>query len=360
MAGGWTYLDNLIQSGLSTKGVTAPIGTPAYLAQLQPLIADSYANAVAAESSLGNTWSGQHVDPDWRNPEFNPTRNDNGYTRFDSRAYGAGLERAPTYAAAVPLWESYAVLKPGESGYDNYQRFVSNLSKYGGVDDWRTATDKQLFDAMDATFRQSQYQNTKENGFFDSSLGGILGSALTVGAGLLNPGLGAAVGAGIGAAKGGGIGDILLGGIQGYGGIPIPGQNGGTIPVFGLPDFGGSNKNSTTPQKPINDKEPVSIPLSIPLPLSFPTGPAQSGGPVGDQQPEQTVIPIIPGVPGVPPIQQQAQQPTSGGIPEITDRNISASGLIPIQGGYQRMPIPGPPLPMRYFDYGTNPFMRFV
>ena len=72
-----------------------------------------------------------------------------------------------------------------------------------------------LLDAIDARQRDVARKIQKENGFFDSTFGKILGAALPIAAGFI-PGIGTAAQIGLGAAMGGaggGVKGALLGGI---------------------------------------------------------------------------------------------------------------------------------------------------
>lgn len=184
------------------------------------------ARARAREArARANIWVGEHVNPDWRNPEYDPDRNANGYTRFDYSLYGSGLEQRETFASAVPMAEQYFALRSNQPGYDHAQRAKEILQRDFGVNDWRQATDRQLFEAFDLRFREVQKGNQIEH----NPLGGLIGPLLGVAASFI-PGVGpiaaGAIGGGFGSlASGGSLTDVLtdaaLGGAGGFVGSKV-------------------------------------------------------------------------------------------------------------------------------------------
>jgi hypothetical protein len=90
----------------------------------------------------------------------------------------------------------------------------------------RTGTSADLINGVDWYYRDLGRRMDKDNSFFGSLVGKIIGIGLTTVAGVINPWLGAAVGAGIGAASGGGFLGALMGGLGGYGWGNILGKAG--------------------------------------------------------------------------------------------------------------------------------------
>jgi len=80
----------------------------------------------------------------------------------------------------------------------------------------KTGTSADLINGMNWYYADLGRRMDKDNSFFGSLVGKIVGIGLTTIAGVINPWLGAAVGAGLGAATGG-ITGALMGGLGGYG-----------------------------------------------------------------------------------------------------------------------------------------------
>ena len=130
-----------------------------------------------------------------------------GPNRFDYTQYGGGLwsvgidPNAPDVDAQVQRWFG---AQPA-----NVQAEVRKGMQGG----------KSLTWAADWRGRDVARKIQKENGFFQSTLGQVLGTALQVGASFI-PGVGPLASAGIGALQGGltgGFRGALLGGLSGYG-----------------------------------------------------------------------------------------------------------------------------------------------
>jgi len=184
-----------------------------------------------------NNWTSptqSAADLAWVNPAYNPTQNDNGYTRFDPDVYGGGLERTQTYEQGARNFAGYASIPKGQPGYDHAQSAKANLLRNTGISDWKKATQKQLFDSFDLVMRGRQEDNQKENFKVGGFLKSLVGPALGVGLNFAFPGLGAvaagAIGGGVGGAvTGGGFKGALtgaaLGGAGGYIGGKFSGAN---------------------------------------------------------------------------------------------------------------------------------------
>jgi hypothetical protein len=99
----------------------------------------------------------------WTNSAYNPTQNDNGYTRFDPNVYGGGLERSKNFEAGARTFAKYQQLKPGQPGYDHAQGALKKLNHNFGIDNWRSASPRQLFESFDLEMRGLQEDNQKEN-----------------------------------------------------------------------------------------------------------------------------------------------------------------------------------------------------
>ena len=99
----------------------------------------------------------------WTNSAYNPTQNDNGYTRFDPNVYGGGLERSKNFEAGARTFAKYQQLKPGQPGYDHAQGALKKLKHNFGIDNWRAASPRQLFESFDLEMRGLQEDNQKEN-----------------------------------------------------------------------------------------------------------------------------------------------------------------------------------------------------
>ena len=193
--------------------------------------------------NLGSGWAMQDQTADeaaWTNSAYNLSQNDNGYTRFDPNVYGGGLEQSKSFEDGARTFARYQQLKPGQPGYDHAQGSLKKLKHNFGIDDWKSASPRQLFESFDLEMRGLQEDNQKEN--FKITPGSIAKLAAAAAATWATGGLaaGGAFGAGVAgsaAATGaiaGGVGSFtsgvlnnnlslkgvaggaLLGGIGGY------------------------------------------------------------------------------------------------------------------------------------------------
>ena len=129
-----------------------------------------------------------------------------GPNRFDFTARGAGLwsigidPNAPDAEAQAQRWFSS---QPAAVQAEVRKGLASNNNSLAQAADWRS--------------RDVARKIQKSNSFLDTTLGKVLGTAATIGAGFLPGGqfLAPAVGAGIGGAKGG-LKGAVLGGLGGY------------------------------------------------------------------------------------------------------------------------------------------------
>lgn len=137
-----------------------------------------------------------------------------GPNRYDYTQLGAGLWsvgidiNAPDARQQVDAW--MARLSPAER--------AEVMQAVNRPQPGRGSMDAYVYGA-DARQRDVARKIQKENGFFDSTLGKVLGTVAQVGLGFV-PGVGPALSAGLGAIQGGltgGIGGALLGGLGGYG-----------------------------------------------------------------------------------------------------------------------------------------------
>jgi len=113
-------------------------------------------------------------DDDWVNPQYNPNRNAGGYTRFDYKQTGSGLERAKTYKDGARIFDSYNKLKSGQPGY-THGNFARSYLKETFNTTPAKATDIQKFEAMDMAMRDVQRKNRRPKRKF--GVGDVLGIA---------------------------------------------------------------------------------------------------------------------------------------------------------------------------------------
>jgi hypothetical protein len=170
-----------------------------------------------------------------RNPGYDPDR---GNVRFNYTQYGSGANALQYIDDARHTFQTYSELSPNQQGYENFRNYQRALLHNTGISDWSQATNRELFEAIDDTFRGYQEDNQKENfsfgigdlakivaaatvtwatagaaaPYFGSTLGGTIATGALAGAagattsGLLNNNLslrGVATGAGIGGLLGG-------------------------------------------------------------------------------------------------------------------------------------------------------------
>ena len=160
--------------------------------------------------------------PAWQNPQYNPGRNDNGYTRYDHTQRGSGLEHSKTFADGARTFGTYNKLQQGQPGYTHAENARKNLTAMGVTA--ATATDEQKFDAMDLAMRGAQFKNKRPKRKFN------LGSALlnfapaAIGIATGNPLLAAGAAGAKTAAEGGSFGDILKDSAISYGSGAIGGK----------------------------------------------------------------------------------------------------------------------------------------
>ena len=170
-------------------------------------IADRNALAARMRNSAAQNNSGV-----WINPQYNPGRNDNGYTRYDYTQRGSGLEHSKTFADGARTFESYNKLQQNQPGWGHAENARKNLTAMGVS--VASASDEQKFDAMDLSMRSAQFKNQRPKRKF--SLGKlIMQVAPAIAGSLLLPGVGTALGTTISAGAGGAIGGALAGGIRG-------------------------------------------------------------------------------------------------------------------------------------------------
>ena len=94
------------------------------------------------------------------NPAFNPDRDN---VRFNYTQYGSGANAIKNFADARNVFKTYSELKPNQKGYENFRNYQKALSYKTGISEWGLATDRELFEAIDNTFRGYQEDNQKEN-----------------------------------------------------------------------------------------------------------------------------------------------------------------------------------------------------
>jgi len=149
------------------RGITARPGTPAFTSQLRTAAANMPPPRSYSEFyNVGSGWAMPEQTSEeaaWTNPAYNPTQNDNGYTRFDPNVYGGGLERSKNFESGARTFAAYQKLKPGQPGYDHAQGALKKLYHNFGIDNWRSASPRQLFESFDLEMRGLQEDNQKEN-----------------------------------------------------------------------------------------------------------------------------------------------------------------------------------------------------
>jgi hypothetical protein len=264
-----------------------------------------------------------------------------------------------------------------------------------------------IFD-IQARYNQEKNQRPK-SGILDS-LPGKIGLGL---AGLINPFAAAGLGAFAGGLSGeGGLLGAAKGALSGYGlgslthgftspGIPsgtdprFPGSLGGkgtirpgagpdlgtisdatgigfgttpggsTFPVFGpggpggggggVWDFPSPRLPGPRGPAPGSDTPTPWTPPFIPIPPLLPPGESPPGSDTAPPEEDPVIPPIIP-IPGTPPT-------GSGGSPSIPTPTAGPTYALGGGGGQQSFPpfqpgaIPGPPDPLKYFQFGQNPFL---
>ena len=102
--------------------------------------------------------------PVWQNQQYNPGRNDGGYTRYDHTQRGSGLEHSKTFADGARTFETYNKLQQGQPGYTHAQNARQNLTEMGVTA--ATASDEQKFDAMDLAMRGAMFKNKRKKRSF--------------------------------------------------------------------------------------------------------------------------------------------------------------------------------------------------
>ena len=112
------------------------------------------------EERLASLAEANALYADWINPSYRETATND---RYDYTQYGSGASAIRTYADARNVWDTYSKLTPDQPGYENYQNYLGALQHRTGITDPARATDRQLFEAIDDTFRGYQEDNQKEN-----------------------------------------------------------------------------------------------------------------------------------------------------------------------------------------------------
>lgn len=137
------------------------------------------------------------------------------YQRFDHTQKGAGLMSQGLEYNSAKIFDWYNSWK-GAASSPYQQGIVKGMQAYAKNNPANYNDPGWVTNAIDWYFRDNQRKSQKAPTMF-GPLDSIIKPVLTIGAGLINPALGAAVGAGLGAANGGGLMGGLLGGISGYG-----------------------------------------------------------------------------------------------------------------------------------------------
>ena len=112
------------------------------------------------EERLASLAEANALYADWVNPSYRETATND---RYDYTQYGSGASAIRTYADARNVWDTYSKLTSDQPGYENYQNYLGALQHRTGITDPARATDRQLFEAIDDTFRGYQEDNQKEN-----------------------------------------------------------------------------------------------------------------------------------------------------------------------------------------------------
>ena len=94
------------------------------------------------------------------NPGYNPDR---GNVRFNYTQYGSGANAIKYIDDARNVFKTYSELSPNQKGHENFRNYQGALVHNTGISDWTQATNRQLFEAIDDTFRGYQEDNQKEN-----------------------------------------------------------------------------------------------------------------------------------------------------------------------------------------------------
>ena len=143
----------------------------------------------------------------WQNPQYNPDRNKDGYTRYDHTQRGSGLNLSKTFADGARVYDVYNKLQSGQPGFTHGENARKQLAAMGGTA--ANASDEQKFDAIDLAHRGAQFKNQRPKRKF--TLGKLLTEAAPaiIGVATGNPWLGAAAAGTKTAAKGGSFADIL-------------------------------------------------------------------------------------------------------------------------------------------------------
>ena len=95
-----------------------------------------------------------------RNPGYDPDR---GNVRFNYTQYGSGANALQYIDDARHTFQTYSELSPNQQGYENFRNYQRALLHNTGISDWSQATNRELFEAIDDTFRGYQEDNQKEN-----------------------------------------------------------------------------------------------------------------------------------------------------------------------------------------------------
>lgn len=136
------------------------------------------------------------------------------YSRFDFTQWGTGLDSQGLPRDATKVMDFYRQVAANPST-PYAQGILQGIQAYAKNNPGSTSDPMWVTNALDWYWRDIQRKSQKAPSMF-GPLDSILKPAITLGAGLINPALGAVVGGGLGAANDGGIIGGLLGAAGGY------------------------------------------------------------------------------------------------------------------------------------------------
>lgn len=137
------------------------------------------------------------------------------YSRYDYTQWGTGLQSQGLSTNPADVYKFYQQVAANPNTAYN-KGILSGVQAYGKNNKGSLSDPNYITNALDWYWRDIQRKSQKAPTMF-GPLDSIIKPALTIGASIINPALGAAVGGVLGAANGGGLLGGALGALGGYG-----------------------------------------------------------------------------------------------------------------------------------------------
>lgn len=137
------------------------------------------------------------------------------YSRYDYTQWGTGLQSQGLSTNPADVYKFYQQVAANPSTAYN-KGIIAGVQAYGKNNKGSLSDPNYITNALDWYWRDIQRKSQKAPTMF-GPLDSIIKPALTIGASIINPALGAAVGGVLGAANGGGLLGGALGALGGYG-----------------------------------------------------------------------------------------------------------------------------------------------